>query len=112
MKYRINNKTKNKIIFNNLEEANTYTKRLKGLLCKKHIESDYALIIYPCKGIHTLFMKFLIDLIVLNKQKEVIIKYSNIEPFKIIKGTKEWYYVIECHNDKSEEVEVGDKLDW
>jgi uncharacterized protein len=112
MHHRILNKTKQKVIFHQVEVANTFYKRLKGLLGKTNIENNYALIIFPCKGIHTVFMKFPIDLIVLNNEKKVIHKYRNIEPFRMINGTNEWHYVIECHSDQSKEVEINDLLDW
>lgn len=108
----LRNKTKRNVLFERVEEANTYVKRLKGLLGKSYITENYALIIHPCKGIHTMFMRFPISLIVLDRHKRVISIYKKIEPFKMIKGTEEWHYVIECHSIKPKQVEIADQLEW
>ena len=76
MKKGIYNKTTKENININLKYADTYFKRLKGLMFKKNI--DYGLVfIIKAKnrfnsGIHTSFMKFNIDVYFLDENLKIL----------------------------------------
>ncbi len=74
---RTNNKTYPIIL------ANTFFKRLYGLMGKKNI--NYGMLFPNCNSIHTFFMKENIDIIGLDKNNEVIYKYENLDKNRIIK---------------------------
>ncbi|MGH4122548.1 MAG: DUF192 domain-containing protein [Clostridium sp.] len=63
--------------------ADSYTKRLFGYMFreKPHYE---AIMLTPCNGIHTFFMKFNIDVLFLNEHMQVIIKIENLRPGQIV----------------------------
>lgn len=86
MKIKINDK-----IFN-VEIANTFFKKLIGLMGKKKIEK--GMIFINVNSIHTFFMKENIDIIMLNKNKQVLYAKKNVQKNKII-IKKEAYYTIE-----------------
>ena len=46
-----------KAIVKNVEVANSFSKRVKGLIGRTKISKDYALYIPGCNFIHTFFMK-------------------------------------------------------
>jgi uncharacterized protein len=52
--------------------ANTSEKRKTGLLKHTSLPEGEGLWIAPCEGVHTFFMKFAIDVLYLNKKREVI----------------------------------------
>ena len=64
----------------NVIVADSLLKRLKGLLGKESMQSGEGLWIKPCMSIHTLAMKFPIDVIFLNRKKRVIAIVKNIRP--------------------------------
>ena len=74
------NTNKNKY---NIVIANSFYKRLKGLMGKKNI--DYGILFPKCNSIHTFFMKENIDVVGLDENNEVIYKYENLPKNKIIK---------------------------
>ncbi len=74
------NKTSNKEIARKLIIADNIFSRLKGLLGKKTMLNGEALLIKPCKGIHTFGMQFPIDVIFLNKRNRVVALAKNVEP--------------------------------
>ena len=76
--YLINKKQKIEII-----EADTFLKRLKGLMGKTNI--DYGMLFKKCNSIHTFGMKENIDIIGLNTNNEVIYKYENLPKNRIIR---------------------------
>ena len=63
--------------------ANTFPKRLMGLIGKKNI--DYGMLFPKCNSIHTYFMKENIDIVGLDENNEVIYKYENLDKNRLIK---------------------------
>ena len=64
----------------NVDIADTFYKRMKGLLGKSGLKTGEALWIKPCMSVHTFFMKFPIDVIFLNKKNHVIATIKNLKP--------------------------------
>jgi uncharacterized protein len=57
--------------------------RVKGLLGKSSLPAGEGLLIKPCKGIHTFFMKFPIDVVFLDQNDAVIALFRNFPPNRI-----------------------------
>jgi uncharacterized membrane protein (UPF0127 family) len=66
------NLTKNQILAERLECADTVLTRMRGLLGKDSMAAGTGLLIKPCKGVHTICMKFPIDVIFLDKDNVVL----------------------------------------
>ena len=88
---------KMKLTYNNkkivLINCNTFFSRLKGFMFKKKI--DKALMFERCNSIHTFFMKSNIDVIMCDKENNIIYYYNNLKPNKIILPRKNVYKTIE-----------------
>jgi hypothetical protein len=54
-----------------LEVADSGEKRNKGLLGRKGLPPGGGLWIVPCESVHTFFMKFPIDLVYLDRKKQI-----------------------------------------
>ncbi len=80
---KIINQTKNTIIAEKADLADTAVSRLVGLLNRTSIESQEALIITQCRSIHMFFMRFSIDVIFVNKRNVVVGVVRNIKPFRM-----------------------------
>lgn len=79
---RVVNKSKHTILSENVTIADTIFKRIRGLLGRKCFLSGEALIIKPCKSVHTFFMRFPIDVLFIDKHGRVIKAVSNLKPFR------------------------------
>lgn len=90
-----------------IKEANTFLKRLKGLMFKKNI--DYILKI-KTNGIHTFFMKMDIDVYLTDKDNKVLYIYKNVKPNKIILPKKNVKYTYESKVNYIKNVKVGDTI--
>ncbi len=77
------NNEKAELLIENLEIAESYFARAKGLLGRKNLASHDALLIKPCNNIHTFFMKFTIDCVFVNKTYKVEKVFSRVGPFRI-----------------------------
>jgi uncharacterized membrane protein (UPF0127 family) len=80
---KIMNVTKNKSIAEEATLAKHLVSRMIGLLGRKSLPNGRALIIRPCKGVHTFFMRFPIDCIFINKEQVVLHVISNLQPWRI-----------------------------
>ncbi len=67
-----------------IEQAKTYFARAKGLLGRNSLPEDEGLLLKPCKQVHTLFMKFTIDVVFIDKHNKII-HLETLRPFKISK---------------------------
>lgn len=77
------NKTKNTILAHQVEIADTFLKRMRGLLNSKEFKKGRALVIKPCCSIHTFFMPFPIDVVFLNKQNRAIKTIACLKPWRL-----------------------------
>lgn len=55
-----------------VRRADGFFARLKGLMFETSIATDVGLWINPCRGIHTFFMRFPIDVIFLSRDLRVV----------------------------------------
>lgn len=72
--------------------------RFVGFMFKKNI--DYALCFPKCKSVHTFFMKQNIDIIMTDKNYNILYIYENFKPNKIILPKKNVYYTFELPINK------------
>jgi hypothetical protein len=80
---KVTNLRNGKELSNNVAVAGSLLKRMKGLLGKSNMQAGEALWIKPCMSIHTFFMRFPIDVVVLNKKNRVTALIKNLQPNRI-----------------------------
>jgi uncharacterized membrane protein (UPF0127 family) len=71
LKVLVRNHTRNTVLGDAVELADTSETRRVGLLKHERLEPGSGLWIVPCESVHTFFMKFPIDLVYLDKQRKV-----------------------------------------
>ncbi len=76
-------------------ELNTFYLRLKGLMFRKNIYNNNAYLIANCRGIHTCFMMFDINVIGFNRSKEVV-EIACVRPWKVKFFEKTVVDIVEC----------------
>ncbi|HWF37402.1 MAG TPA: DUF192 domain-containing protein, partial [Candidatus Acidoferrales bacterium] len=95
--------------------ADSYLRRLIGLLGKTQRWARFGtgLWIVPSRGVHTIGMLFPIDLIFLNKQKEVVHVEEHVRPFRISKVSLKASSVLELpvHTIYRSGTKVGDRFE-
>lgn len=106
------NLTKNLVITNTEEVANTFLKRLKGLLGRSHLPEKHGILICPCKQIHSFFMNFPFDAVFLARDNRVIFFMEDIKPNKISPFISKAYSVLElpAGTIRKTQIEYGDNL--
>lgn len=107
------NSTKNVTVTNTEEIANTFLKRLKGLLGRSHLPEKHGMLIYPCKQIHSYFMKFPFDAVFLTRDNRVIYFMEDVKPGKISPLIAKAFSVLElpAGTVRKSGIELNDKLE-
>ena len=77
------NQTRNALLGDAVELADTSSKRRVGLLRHERLESGTGLWIVPCESVHTFFMKFPIDLVYVDRKKRVKKVRHAVPPWRL-----------------------------
>jgi hypothetical protein len=71
LKLRVRNLTKNTLLADCADIADTSVTRQRGLLKHTGLAEGDGLWIVPCEAVHSFFMKFAIDVVFINKKRVV-----------------------------------------
>jgi uncharacterized protein len=77
------NETRGVTIARCVSQASTSQSRRKGLLGRESLLPGEGLWILPCEGIHTIGMRFAIDLIYLDRRRRIRKVVRNVPPWRI-----------------------------
>ena len=82
-KILVRNCTRESVVAESTDLANTSARRRKGLLGRDALHPGEGLWIVPCEAIHTFFMRFPIDVVYLDRKKRVKKLRSNVIPCRL-----------------------------
>jgi uncharacterized membrane protein (UPF0127 family) len=105
------NATKQVVIADRCRFANSLWKRMVGLLNRARLEQGEGLLIDRCYGIHTVGMRFSIDVVFLDHNLQVIRVVSSLPPFRTC-VVKKAVYVLELPSGTASRTSTvdGDQL--
>jgi len=99
------------IIADRVEIADSFFTRLVGLMGRRGMQGNNALVLNPCSSIHTFFMRFSIDAVFIDGQGEVIHLIPEMPTYEISPVVKKAKMVIELPGGTaSSRVYIGDIL--
>ena len=78
---RILNVTKGTVVAEDVAVARSFWGRFRGIMLRREMASGEALLIEPSASIHTAFMRFPIDVVFLDREKQVVKVAENVRPF-------------------------------
>jgi uncharacterized protein len=107
------NLTKKTWLATKVRKADNFLTRLVGLLKRTHLGPEEALWLMPSKGIHTIGMKFPIDVMFLTKDNQVLGLISGLAPYRISAVHLRAYSVVELPNGTIRKscTDIGDLLE-
>jgi uncharacterized membrane protein (UPF0127 family) len=83
MRYRVTNLTRNTLLADRAGRADTFARRLKGLMGVTTFAVGDGLHFEPCTGIHTFFMRIPIDALFLDGNLEVVAVCHALVPWRV-----------------------------
>ena len=112
-KLRVRNLSKDTMLADRADIADTSRKRKTGLLKHTKLDPGEGLWISPCEAVHTVGMKFPIDVLFLDKKRRVI-KIRPAMPRWRLAGSLRAYSVLELPSGAAEAAKTtpGDQLEF
>ena len=71
------------VVADRVRVASRRLDRAVGLLRRSHLDAGEGLLITPCRGVHTWFMRFSIDIIAMDEEGVVVDAVSGLKPWRI-----------------------------
>jgi uncharacterized membrane protein (UPF0127 family) len=109
------NRTRQIFLASVLAVADTHWTRLRGLLGLDTGEfgKGRGLWIVPCRGVHTLGMRFPIDVVYLDRQMKVIHVQSELQPWRVapVRGQAASVLELPCRTAVETGTAVGDRIE-
>src|SRR5579872_3711121 len=109
------NRTRNAYLATNLSVAGTHWSRLRGLMGKNaaSFPAGNGLWIVPSRGVHTLAMRFPIDVLYLDTNKFVVHVEQNLKPWRVARVSTRAASVLELPSNtlQSSGTTVGDQIE-
>ncbi len=93
--YVLRNARADTLVAGRLELAIDAATRRRGLLGRDGLEEGHALVIAPCGGVHTFFMRFPIDVLFVRRDGRVVKCAHAVRPWRIALAPTA-YAAIEC----------------
>ena len=106
---RLINQSSGCVVVERLRFAATFWTRFRGLQLQKALPADQGILIAPCRSIHTHWMRFAIDVAMLNRSGVVVQCYSDVRPWRMLPGDRSVVYVLETTAGKPQ-ASIGDQL--
>ncbi len=106
------NQRTQKVLAGELKVAHHFLKRLKGLMFTKKFPECGGLIIEPCSGVHTFFMRYSLDVILLDKESHVLYKAIGMPPNKMTPYFRQSHFAVELPGGTllQQDISPGDEL--
>jgi uncharacterized protein len=106
----INNRT-NRLVASTVEVAHTRRERRNGLLGRDSLDAGAAMLIAPCCSVHTVAMRFPIDVAFIDRDGHAVRLVHGLRPWRVAAAFRA-HAVIELAAGRLEAcgVELGDRL--
>ncbi len=83
---RVLDETRGSVVADEVRIADNHWSRFWGLMGRRSLPPGHALLIDPCYAIHTMFMRFPIDVIFLDEANRVVKVSLHVKPFRTAVG--------------------------
>lgn len=109
---RISNVTRGCDVAAHVRRADSPWSRMVGLLGRSGLAEDEGLLLVPCSSIHTLLMRFPIDVLYLDREHVVVKAVRSMRAFRISACLRGGHSVLELPSGAIEAsgTRVGDRL--
>jgi uncharacterized membrane protein (UPF0127 family) len=112
MMVRVENVTRGAVLAHNAQVADNIVTRFLGLQGRARLDEGHGMVIRPCSGIHTMFMRFPIDVLYVNKEDRVVHVEAAIPPWRVGRVMRVSHYVVELPAGTAARTgtQVGDQI--
>jgi uncharacterized membrane protein (UPF0127 family) len=108
---RLVNRRTGKVVFRDVMTARRMSQRTKGLLGTTVLAEGRALLIPRARQVHTIGMRYPLDLVFCDRSLEVVAVRRNVAPWRVTPIVWRARSVIECASGGAEGIVPGDALE-
>jgi uncharacterized membrane protein (UPF0127 family) len=105
-------KKEDRVLLTDCRVADSFFPRFLGLMGRKSISADQAIFFPKCNSIHTFFMRFPIDVVLLDEKNSVVEVIPAMREWRMIAPRRKVKNVLELRANRCAElgIKVGDVL--
>jgi uncharacterized protein len=113
-RYRVMNLTRNTLLADRAERADTFSRRFMGLMGQTHLATGAGLHLDPCNSVHTFFMKMAIDVLFLDAEQQIVDIWHAMPPWRTstIHFTAKSVLELPAGMAAAAKTETGDRLSF
>ena len=93
--WRLAHRTSGQIVVERLSLADTFWGRLCGLQFRRPLPAGTGLLLVPCGSIHTMWMRFAIDVAMLDRSGRVLYVRRAVRPWRYVHAPRGTHAVLE-----------------
>lgn len=99
------------IIVPKLRLATSFWQRFRGLQFQPALAADEGLLLRPCRSIHTHWMRFAIDVVMLDQNGLVLAVQARVHPWRMLSGPKRTRAILEtAAESRAGQLVVGNRV--
>lgn len=107
--YQLIDRDSRRLIVSQLEIAATWWRRFVGCQFREHPGRGFGLLLVPCHSVHTCFLRFPLDIALLDQTGHVVGIRLGVRPWRAILPVKGAFAVVEVPSGTTE-LESGQRL--
>jgi uncharacterized membrane protein (UPF0127 family) len=92
---QVENSTRGRTVATDVRVADSFIKRLRGLIGSRPLKQGEGLLIIPSNSIHTHFMGFPIDVLFVDQDQKIVAIQHELSPWRLGQTHKQARFVIE-----------------
>lgn len=93
--------------------ARTLWQRLRGLIARPALQAGEGLLITPCNSVHTLGMRYSLDLVFLDRDGAVVKCVAGLVPYRLAAARKARHALeLAAGSIAQAKIAVGDRFSW
>ena len=104
-------RARDQVIATRVEAAFDSTTRKRGLLGRDGLPRGTALVLAPCAAVHTLFMRFTIDVIYCDREGRVLKTVAALRPWRLSAVWWRGFATIEVASGEANLPRIGDEIE-
>jgi uncharacterized protein len=111
---RVVNESRQRLVGGRIQVADSLLARMRGFLFRDPPAPGEGLFLAPCRGVHTYWMRFPLDIVLLNRNGEVVGAYPSVPPGNRtpIRASAAFALELPAGAIAASATEVGDRMTW
>jgi uncharacterized protein len=111
---RVVNESRQRVLGGRIAMASSLVSRMRGFIRRRPPEAGEGLFLAPCKGVHTFWMTFPLDVLLIDETGTVVAAHTDLPPGRRTPLYRSAHYALELPMGSitSTGTAVGDRLSW